>query len=467
MKMRIEEAKWEDGQIVVRTTGAEFTFLRKEMPGKVRCLQRVGCSTLRANVSFCDVSFEFLELQHHDEDKVVLHLSSTSAGFVRIEINADSTMIVYSVLAGLQLFACEGNWQPEYTVHEDGNVLLLDSYGGVGFFWELARGASNLLINDGGWRAVFPVDRFHEFYVSVCPPREVDPERSQDVIVHNGLNADGSDTPYPADAQIEEFARCGNILVLHSGIWKGRMERSPGRFQPIEQGIKRLCLNAQWANFRYEPLSSKEMARVIHAAHRGGMKVIPYVSPYYSTARVEDFMAELERLLNEYDFDGFYFDELFIKNTKDAYHTIRSARKLLGDRLLYVHCSGTSRHLFCPFIDTYADYFLRGEHYYPFDESFLKFYISGHNTSNSIGHICSYDYPLGYAKKLIHYCLRHQARIPIWAENNLNDEHARFLVNHYLPELRLMLNGRYVFDTSLEPLAVYERSKNVIAGMNE
>jgi hypothetical protein len=436
MDMQIKDVKADRERTVVVTTGAEFVFTRQDCPGQVLCTQRIGRRRARTRLTFRTVDFEYLEVQYHDAEKVVLHLSSRHAGFIRLEVNADSTLVIYPTLSSFAELVADGDWIPAYTVHEDGNLLLLDGTGGVGFFFELAKGTSRLRQTSAGWRAVFPADHFHDFFVSICPPKAWDARRARDIIVQNGVNvaeieAEGRN-PYPADAQIKAFARHANVMMLF-GIWQGRFERHPGLFREEPDWTRRYYLNAPWANFRYEPLDRAELTRVVRTAHRHDLRILAYTSPYYGMCRGEDFCPELERLLDEYGFDGFYFDELFLKNTKEAYSTVKKARRLLGERLLYVHCSGVSTSLFCPFIDAYADHFLRGEHFYPFDEPTVQFYLSGHNTSNSVGHVCTYDYPTDYVRELIRLCLKHRVRIPLWTGGSLDNEQCALLLKEYLP----------------------------------
>jgi len=74
----------------------------------------------------------------------------------------------------------------------------------------------------------------------------------------------------------------------------------------------------------------------------------------------------------------------------------RAARDRLGeDRILYIHCTSDplgSGRIYCPFIDTWADYILRGEagRQGLELEPFLRWTISARNISNSIGYWCYY-----------------------------------------------------------------------------
>ena len=70
--------------------------------------------------------------------------------------------------------------------------------------------------------------------------------------------------------------------------------------------------------------------------------------------------------------------------------------EILGDnRILYVHCSIDpldDGRIYCPFIDTYADYILRGEGgvWGLKLDDFLRWTLSGYNISNAVGYWCYY-----------------------------------------------------------------------------
>ena len=72
----------------------------------------------------------------------------------------------------------------------------------------------------------------------------------------------------------------------------------------------------------------KEFIRVRDEAHQRGMKVVVYLSPYYSTA--PDIFAEMQRVLDEYQVDGLYFDGISMDFRK-SYEVIRRSREILGD----------------------------------------------------------------------------------------------------------------------------------------
>ena len=83
---------------------------------------------------------------------------------------------------------------------------------------------------------------------------------------------------------------------------------------------------------------------------------------------------------------------------------MRGTRDIVGDGLIYFHCTGSpmrSRNMYCPFIDTYADYILRAEGTKDFTDRYLRYVVSRHNISNSIGYICYYFFPPDFVSATI------------------------------------------------------------------
>jgi hypothetical protein len=105
----------------------------------------------------------------------------------------------------------------------------------------------------------------------------------------------------------------------------------------------------------------------------------------------------MERILKEYEVDGLYFDGWcgHREDFRPGYHLMRRARAILGDRLLYLHSSsepfGNCR-VYLPFVYTYADFVLSGEagRFGLGLEEFLRYMVSGHQISNSVGMWCYY-----------------------------------------------------------------------------
>ena len=90
--------------------------------------------------------------------------------------------------------------------------------------------------------------------------------------------------------------------------------------------------------FDYLPVNEKELVRVIKKAHSLKMKVIPYMSPFFSMAKGNVFLDRVKTTLRKYEFDGVYFDGIS-RDILYSYQMIKDTRALLKDRILYLHCT--------------------------------------------------------------------------------------------------------------------------------
>ena len=115
----------------------------------------------------------------------------------------------------------------------------------------------------------------------------------------------------------------------------------------------------------------------------------------------------------EYGFDGVYYGGV-TSDLMDGYELMRETRELLGDKLIYLHSTYEtlfSHDVYRSFIDTYADFVLRGEYPADFrDEKYIRYVLSGHNTSNAIGFICHCCYPAGFVERIVGKALEAKGR---------------------------------------------------------
>ncbi|MCE5258049.1 MAG: hypothetical protein LLG44_03200, partial [Chloroflexi bacterium] len=135
-------------------------------------------------------------------------------------------------------------------------------------------------------------------------------------------------------------------------------------------------------------------------------------------------------------FDGVYFDGVTF-DIQQAYELVRKTRKMLGGRILYIHSTWEplmSRTVYCPFIDTYADYILRGEHPADFDdEDYLHYVLAGYNTSNAIGLVCHCYYPPDFVQGIITKTMSFNGRFYLALPETDNEQ---VLKESYLPVLQ-------------------------------
>jgi len=300
-----------------------------------------------------------------------------------LTVQGDS-VIIFSPRQHLKL-TFNGHFLPRYAQEEKGNRLLLDPLGGCGFFSIPTRQTQATGLGSESWIVQAHLARWDEFWVSICPPREIDVEKYFESVAHEG----SQEEPYPSNETIRSDAKYCKVFTVHEG-WAADApewaENPPGSDYKHPK---------PWETDHPVPADPGEFARVREEARRNGMKFLVYFSPYYSNA--PDLFSEMKRILEEYDVDGLYFDGWcgHREDFRPAYYSIRRARAILGDRLLYLHSSTEPFGTCCvylPFVHAYADYVLRGEAGRDGleREEFLRYTVSGYQIHNAVGLWCYY-----------------------------------------------------------------------------
>jgi len=433
--MRVEKVEEGRDEIRVSTTGAIYTINKAGGEGEIVCEQRIGAEREVATLRIYR-SLDSLTVEEVNDEVCVIHQSTPPTECwrgLRIRIHSDSMM---SILGDRPIKATfRGSLVPEYGVVERGNFILIDEFGGIGCYplgWETPK--TSLRFSGKDWQISVLLERRQRFLTSVFPPRSFEWEKSfRDRIVHHF----SVDKPYPTDEEIRDWSQYGNILVLHATIWKGKYTRMGKRLK----GTVDTYADACWTSYRYTPLDLEELRRVVEAAHDAGMRVIPYMSASMSLAEDEEFIREVSRVVREYGMDGVYFDGVS-DDVWQAYRIMRGVREVLGDKILYVHVPSPiigesyadGYYVYCPFIDTYADYTLRAEHIKNFDWRYLRYTISTYNISNSIGFVCNYNYPPEFVSGIVDQVLKANARLPYWTGRWVSGE---FLREERPPDLRI------------------------------
>ena len=428
-EMKVETVTEDKSEITVVTTGAKYVFDKSAKKGRIFCHQQLNQRRLLVTVEL-NYPLSTLSVEYQDEATCVLHQAVGGCRPLRLQVNSDS-LLDLSCSRELDL-VLSGDFLADYTAQKDSNTILIDESGGVGFYPYRGLKKTELAdLTDPNWQIKYGLDEYCRFFVSVFPPRPLDQRQTQkDRIAHHNVAPPWLISPYPPDGMIEEASKYTNILVLHSMIWQGKRTRAGQLITTVEE----LLEDASWCCFDYVPVNEEELTRVIKKAHSVGMRVLPYMSPMFSMAKGKDFLDRLESTLEKYDFDGVYFDGISM-DILYSYEMIRAARARLGDRLIYFHCTDEplrSQHIHCPFIDTYADFVLRGENYEHFDDKHLRYAISGFNISNAINYICYYDYPPHFIRELIDKALAVKARFYLGLPETPRE---RILKEEYFPKL--------------------------------
>lgn len=422
--MKVEAVRQQAGTITVETTGARFVFETGGDKGKIACHQR-----LNRERQLCSVELSRpigrLSVEHQGEECVVLHQDAVGSGFMRFVVNRDSMLEIHSVPDLTVSLA--GRFRPDFAASRDGHLLLADEIGGCGAYpYQGLRHADLVDLAHEEWRASYELDRSCRLFVSAFPPRPFNEAQSYDErIAHHGSIGPWTPPPYPTDAMIGELARYCTVLVLHEMLWQGKRTRRGDPIRNLDDLLEDSCFCAH----DYVPVDERELERVIRTAHASGMKVIPYMSPFYSTAKGQDFLVRVAGAMRRYGFDGVYYDGIS-HDLAYSYDIVRGTRKIIGDGFLYCHEPNPfrSRHVYCPFIDTWADCILRAEGTTGFTDRFLRYVVSGYNISNAIGYVCYYFFPPEFVKTTIDKAL---------------DAHARFYLGSPETDLEKLLKKEY------------------------
>jgi hypothetical protein len=275
----------------------------------------------------------------------------------------------------------------------------MDAEGGFGIYPTANKATSVPLFSVVPWDVAYDFSSADEAWLSVFPPRPHNWNRAFAAIEHDGLPAEYTPAQlegagaYPSNDLIRAAAKHCKVYALHAYIWQDAPEDVKERMTQILHTEGYAGHPQPWLTPKHIPLNMREFIRVRDEVHKYGMKLVVYLSPIYSTA--PDIFSEMQRVLEEYRVDGLYFDGISMDFRK-SYAVIRRTREILGDNhILYVHCSSdplNDGRIYCPFVDTYADYILRGEAgvWGLKLDDFLRWTVSGHNISNAVGYWCYY-----------------------------------------------------------------------------
>ncbi len=428
MGMRIEMVTEENHAVTVLTTGAKFLI---EPDGRVTFWQRIPRERKVLETRLPETTSPF---RVEREGDFAVNISYESAS---LTIHADSVAILKLNEDFRAIF--QGMITPSYNAENKGRRLLIDAEGGFGIY-PVSTSTPNSI--DSSWRITYSFSSGEEVWLSIFPPRPYNRQRSFESIAHEG-GGDDEYPEYPSNEVIRSDGKYNKVFALHGFVgpptqinvrsaptktakllgtqpvgaggtlidgpfeqysdpvwWKVQYDDGligwtiDEFFTPLNRPFRigdriQTRAFASYRATRHVPSDMDEFRRVRDEVHKNGMKFVVYVSPYYSEA--PDIFAELQRILDEYQVDGFYFDGI-ADDFRESYRIIRRAREIVGkDRILYVHDSLWNSYnvlVYFPFIDTYADYILRGEggRLGLGLQDFLRWTISGYNISNAVGY---------------------------------------------------------------------------------
>lgn len=431
--LKVVSVKKDKGKFTVVTSGARYEIQKTGKTGRIFCYQMLNEERLVATLDFC-FSFSALTLDRVEPHTCVFNLITSGCSYLMLQINGDSLLDIrsYSPLT----ITVQGNFTPDYGAEKNDNILLIDKTGGIGLYpykgVKLSAEFHNFTAET--WQAKYALGYNARFFVSVFPPRRFNRTQFfEDRISHHGSIGPWAPYPYPSDTMLEELSKYANILVLHEGIWQGKLTKAGGSVKTSKDVYE----EAAYCCSDYLPVNRNELLRVVKKSHALKMRVIPYMSPFYSMAKGMDiFLGRVREKIEEYSFDGVYYDRISTDITC-SYDMMKNTRAMLKDKIIYLHCTidPIGKHIYCPFIETYANYTIKAEHFSQFTEKYLRYVISGYNISNATGYICYYDYPLDFMRKLIDKALAFNARFYLGSPEA---EHEKLLKKHYFPKLGKM-----------------------------
>ena len=434
--MKVVSAVETHEQITVETTGARYVFHKTGSQGRIECRQLIN-KDRSVGEAIISIPFDRLCLEAVDDEKCILHTIpyNLSCQFLRIEIHRDS-MMEFTSTGGYRL-TYKTEFDPAYHVVKSGNVLSVDDIGGFGMY--PYKGFEDVeIISDNRHQISYEykMGQWNRFMLSVFPPRPYQLEQSFterlylsfSVTYGNNMAAN----PYPSNDEIEKASKYTNILWLFETMWKGKYAKT-GKVLENEADV---YADASYANYNYIPANEAELERVVKKAHSLNMRVLPYVSPFFSLAKGSDYINKIKGLLDKYQFDGVYLDGVSI-DMWDGYELIRNLRQTVQDGIIFWHCTidPLGKNIFCPFIDTYVDYTLRAEHIHDFDNRYMRYVISGINTGNAIGYTFYRGSPVDQFNTFIDRTLQNGARLYLDGLDKASSPYAEGILQRYFPRL--------------------------------
>ena len=386
------------------TTGAEF-FLRPQT-GEITFAQRI---TAARPLGSLRLPAELTRGMHRVSRNDEVAVWASDAG-LQIEVHADSVLRIISPRA--MTVRIEARLRPEYLQAQPGTVMALDERGGFGvYFLDETQVIPTTTRASNGCAISYDLAANTPLLLSVCPPREYNWKQDHDERINHyfpklaGTEVGSSDHPLPSDEELIAWRKFTNILVLHLETWDAYFTDHPKLRDP------------------------QRTREVLALAKKLGYQTLLYCSPlYFGPAygpggvlrdnAVDLFLAHQQWMLDEFGLDGVYWDGLFIDVPK-SWELARRTRQMLGARRLYFHATGTPLPwnrlgVYCPFVDTYCDYILRGEcvDRRRVDPIYLRYEASGLNISNSIGTLCYETCRLD--KTMFDWALQANVHIPYW-----------------------------------------------------
>jgi hypothetical protein len=363
--MAVEDVNQSDQLFTVVTTGAEFRL--NAVDGILECYQKIETRRLVSTIKFKE-SIGKLSIEQNDRDVCVIVGETVSFGF-----QGDSQVVI-ATNSPLH-FDVDSSIGAKHHRKMDMYMLTIDDEGGFSVMPYSRPGyktnGSGLLkepenVEEPGWTAGYYIAAKDMVGIAIFPPKQFDWKRSFDLRVVMTQHP-------PSEERLKELSKHANVLSIFAGIYSGDPEERYHAPYNIEDREKLL--------------------KSIQQAHDYGMKVLLYRHPMsyiWAGWEIDDAITDMKTSKADLGFDGWYLDGLFVDQPWfDSYRFIRALREDVGDGIIYTHSTRNVPmqliELYCPFIDAYSDFILRGEGQIikgPCDP-YLRYVVGTYNISNS------------------------------------------------------------------------------------
>lgn len=358
----------------IKTTGAMF----KITSGRLKIYQGLKEQRCLARAYF-DSSIEF-KLVNQCKDHVLFYSPQLNIG-----IYGDSTCI----LAPKEDFDIQiiGNFKPEYEGNVNGELLLIDSLGGIEIYPQRYEGdytVNEITLGTKKWVADYTVKPNERVMIAAFPGRPFNWEQSfkSNLVVTSGGHGTNDGHPFgfgvlASNSIIEEWSKFAHIIAVHwNGLWLDKRPHGP-----------------------YILANKPELERMISTAHSYGMKVIVHCSLFYfyrTHHDIESFYEQVKAVHKEVGTDGVYIDGLLFDVNSEQnddkianWEMIRRFRQLFGPEGIIVYHGDSKGTLVStiPNVDTYCDitHYGEGVSFSSVDEPYIKYQINKYNISNTVG----------------------------------------------------------------------------------
>jgi len=358
LPMRIEEVTAGPSSIVVRTTGARYSFdLRQNTILAEQMLER------QREVALWETSLSLIGLQVLRQSPTECVLANDS---ITIGVQGDS--LVMMVPHGDMKLECESRIAGKWNRLISGYLLAADEYGGMAVDPAIPIGSGRLPRVDAGvgvsrptgggvdfanreddqtflssalpgWRLKYFLSPGERIAISVFPPR-----------------------PYPWKESFEASwlltnrrDDLGEYAQRKRGAWHGE----------VLWDFFQRSWAFSWGR-EHVAYSEAEVRDHVAAVKAAGSHPLPYMSGWFYYSRdAAEFGAEVRRLRDRYGFEGVYFDGMPVLDWIVAYEEMRLTREIYPDGMIILHHTSpaplSDASLELPAISTYADITYMGE----------------------------------------------------------------------------------------------------------